>query len=82
MKILVGYTGFVGSNIYRKGKFDSVYDSKNIEDAYNTNPELLVYSGLPAEKYLANNFPEKDMELIYQAQKNISSINPKKIVLI
>lgn len=82
MKILVGYSGFVGSNIYEKGKFDAVYDSKNIEEAYNTKPELLVYSGLPAEKYLANNFPEKDMELIYQAQKNIASINPKKIVLI
>ena len=82
MKILVGYTGFVGSNIYVKGKFDAVYDSKNIKESYNTNPELLVYSGLPAEKYLANNFPEKDMELIHQAQKNISSINPKKIVLI
>ena len=82
MKILVGYSGFVGSNIYEKGEFDAVYDSKNIKEAYNTKPELLIYSGLPAEKYLANNFPEKDMGLIYQAQKNISSINPKKVVLI
>ena len=82
MKILVGYSGFVGSNIYEKGEFDAVYDSKNIKEAYNTKPVLLIYSGLPAEKYLANNFPEKDMGLIYQAQKNISSINPKKVVLI
>lgn len=82
MVSLVGYTGFVGSNIYSSGNFDEVYDSKNILEAYGTNPDLLIYSGLPAEKYLANNNPKKDMELILGAEKNISLINPKKLVLI
>jgi len=82
MKALVGYTGFVGSNIYAAGSFDRVYNSKNIEEAYGTNPDLLVYAGLRAEKYLANNAPEKDMDLILQAEENIEKINPKKLVLI
>ncbi len=82
MNALVGYTGFVGSNILASGQFDAVYNSKNIEEAYGTNPDLLIYAGLRAEKYLANNAPEKDMELIYQAEENISKINPKKLVLI
>jgi hypothetical protein len=84
MIALVGYTGFVGSNIYAgaQGKIDKAYNSKNIEEAYGTNPDLLIYSGLRAEKYLANNAPEKDMELIYQAEENISRINPQKLVLI
>ena len=82
MKALVGYTGFVGSNIYASGDFDAVYNSKNIEDAYGTNPDLLVYAGLRAEKYLANNDPKKDMELIIQAEENIQKINPRKLVLI
>ena len=82
MKALVGYTGFVGSNLYAAGDFDAVYNSKNIEEAFGTEPDLLVYAGLRAEKYLANNAPEKDMELIYQAEENISKINPKKLVLI
>ena len=82
MVALVGYTGFVGSNIYSEGKIDAVYNSKNIETAYGTEPDLLIYSGLRAEKYLANNDPEKDMELINQAIENISKINPKKLVLI
>ena len=82
MKALVGYTGFVGSNIYAAGDFDAVYNSKNIKEAYGTNPDLLIYAGLRAEKYLANNAPEKDMELIYQAEENISKINPKELVLI
>lgn len=82
MNALVGYTGFVGSNIYETGSFDQVYNSKNIEEAYGTNPDLLIYAGLRAEKYLANNAPEKDMELIEQAQENIEKINPNKLVLI
>ena len=82
MKSLVGYTGFVGSNIYESGEFDYVYNSKNIDEAYGTNPDYLVYAGLRAEKYLANNAPEKDLELIYQAQDNILRINPKKLILI
>ena len=79
---LVGYTGFVGSNIYAAGKIDAAYNSKNIEEAYGTCPDLLIYAGLKAEKYLANNSPEKDMELIRQAEENIIKINPKKLVLI
>lgn len=82
MVALVGYTGFVGSNIYAKGQIDKAFNSKNIEDAYGLEPDLLIYAGLRAEKYLANNAPEKDMELIEQAKENISKIAPKKLVLI
>ncbi len=85
MKIaLVGYTGFVGSNIYAAAgnEITAVYNSKNIEEAFGTNPDLLIYAGLRAEKYLANNAPEKDMDLIRQAEDNITKINPKRLVLI
>jgi hypothetical protein len=84
MVALVGYTGFVGSNIYDAAgnEINAVYNSKNIEKAYGTNPDLLIYAGLRAEKYLANNAPDKDMELIIQAEDNITKINPKKLVLI
>lgn len=84
MIALVGYTGFVGSNIYAAGKekITGLYNSQNIESAYGTQPELLIYAGLRAEKYLANNMPEKDMELILQAEENIRKIAPKKLVLI
>lgn len=84
MNALVGYTGFVGSNIYSVAgnAIEAVYNSKNIEEAYGTNPDLLIYAGLRAEKYLANTVPEKDMELILQAEENIAKINPKNLVLI
>lgn len=81
-RVIVGYTGFVGSNLYEEGRFDGAYHSKNIEMSFGTEPDLLVYAGLRAEKYLANHEPEKDMELIQQAESNIRKINPKKLVLI
>lgn len=82
MNALVGYTGFVGSNLYEAGEFDVVYNSKNIHEAFGTNPDLLVYAGLRAEKYLANNEPAKDMDLVIGAEENMRKINPKKLVLI
>ena len=82
MNALVGYTGFVGSNIYACGGIDAGFNSRNIKEAYGLRPDLLVYAGLRAEKYLANSAPEKDLELIRQAEENIRRIAPKKLVLI
>lgn len=80
--ILVGYTGFVGSNLRSQYNFDGLYNSKNIKEAYGKNPDLLIYSGVPAQKFLANKNPEEDFEVIKNAIENIKKINPKKIVLI
>ncbi len=79
---LVGYTGFVGSNLYLPDRFDAKYNSKNIESAYGTNPDLLIYAGVRAEKYLANRDSIKDLKHILQAEENILKINPKRLVLI
>lgn len=82
MNALVGYTGFVGSNLFRKGEFDAVYHSRNIEEAFQTEPDLLIYAGVRAEKYLANNDPKKDLAQIETAEQNIIRIRPKKLALI
>ena len=74
-KALVGYTGFVGSNMYATGGFDGAYNSKNIEEAFGTKPDLLIYSGLRAEKYLANSDPERDLKMIQNAEENIRKID-------
>lgn len=82
MKYLVGYSGFVGSNLCKSTEFDGLFDSSNVESSFGGNPDLLVYSGVPAQKFLANKEPEKDREIIENAISNIKKINPKKIVLI
>ena len=82
MQSLVGYTGFVGSNLASLNQFDQLYNSKNIQSAYGTQPDLLVYAGVSAQKFIANKFPEQDYLVIQTAIENIRKINPKKIVLI
>lgn len=82
MKSLVGYTGFVGSNIAAKERFDYLYNSKNIIETFGTRPDLLVYAGVRAEMFLANNFPEKDFRQIQEAWENIVKTEPKQVVLI
>ncbi len=81
-KAIVGYTGFVGSNICARADFDQKYNSKNIEEAFGTRPEFLVYAGVRAEKYLANHDPEKDRLQTEEAFDNICRIAPEKLVLI
>lgn len=79
---IVGYTGFVGSNLCKEYKFDDLYNSKNISESYGTKPDLLIYSGVPAQKFLANSDPEKDFKCIENAIDNIEKIDPKRLVLI
>lgn len=79
---LVGYTGFVGSNLVDKCNFYGLYNSSNIKEAFGSNPDVLIYAGLRAEKYIANKYPERDLESVNIAINNIKMINPKKVVLI
>lgn len=81
-KYIVGYNGFVGSNIAMKTTFDGKFNKENIEESFGGNPDLLVYAGVPAEVFYANKFPDEDLKIIENAENNIAKINPKKIVLI
>lgn len=82
MDYIVGYSGFVGSNLAAKHTFDGQFNTKNIKESYGGRPNLLVYSGVRAEMFLANQDRAADMVLIEEAIENIKQINPKKIVLI
>lgn len=81
-EILVGCRDFIGSNLADEYNFSGLYDSENIEEAYETTPDLLVYSDVPSSKALADKFPQKDFEIIENVINNIKRINPKKIILI
>lgn len=81
-RLLVGYTGFVGSNLAASADFDGLYNSRNVEEAYGQGGDLLVYSGLRAEKFLANRRPDLDHEVVLQAERNIERIGADRTVLI
>lgn len=80
--ILVGDTGFVGSNLLANSLFDSTYHSTNVHTAYDSCPDILIYAGVPGTKFLANRFPYKDKQKIDEAITNIKRISAKKLVLI
>ena len=82
MRALVGYTGFVGGNLAASGSFAGLYNSKNIEEAFGTRPDILYYAGFPAEKFTANKYPEEDLRIIENAMDNIRKIAPEKVILI
>ncbi|MDR1322848.1 MAG: NAD(P)-dependent oxidoreductase [Candidatus Margulisbacteria bacterium] len=79
---LVGYTGCVGSNLALTHNFSALYNSKNIEQAFGTTPDLLVFAGLSGDKTVANKNPAQDFKAIENAFTNIQRIDPKKLALI
>ncbi len=57
---LIGYTGFVGSNLACQMHFDEFYNSANIEDIRGQSFDLVVCAGAPGTKWYANAHPEED----------------------
>lgn len=78
---LIGYTGFIGSNLKTQVDFDDFYNSKNIQDLKG-NYDLVVCSAAPAVKWYANANPVEDYENIKLLIENLSSITCKEFILI
>lgn len=79
---IIGYTGFVGSNLIHQMKFDSFYNSKNIESIIGKKFKLVVCSGAPAVKWLANKEPVKDLENIHRLLKCLEKVSAEQVLLI
>ena len=82
MNALVGYTGFVGAHLAQQTQFDQLINSQNTAMIRDGGYDLVVYAGVRAEKYLANTQPQKDLEAIKDAIRNIERLQPRKLVLI
>lgn len=79
---IIGYTGFVGSNLVRQKEFNSFYNSKNIHSIIGKSFDLVVCSGAPAVKWLANKEPVKDRDNLQILMNCLSQISAKKLILI
>lgn len=82
MDALIGYTGFVGSNLARQRKFDAYYNSANIEEIAGREFDTIFCAGIPGTKWLANKEPRKDMTKINRLLENLSRVQCKKFILI
>lgn len=79
---LIGYTGFVGSNLLRQRSFDAHFNSTNVEQISGRSFDLVVCAGAPAEKWKANAEPERDLDNIERLIRALSRANASKLVLV
>ena len=79
---LVGYTGFVGSNLMAAHEFGAKFNSKNISDIEGQSFGLLVCAGAPAKKWYANLHPEEDRETLNGLMAHLAKVKAERIVLI
>lgn len=81
-RAIVGYTGFVGSNLLQFYKFDYYYNSKNFETAKFNDFDEIYFCGVPAVKWYANKNPENDTDTINSLITILKTIKTKKFILI
>lgn len=79
---LIGYTGFVGSNIESQTNFDDLYNSKNIGEIEGKEYDLVVSAANRAEMWRINQEPEKDLAEINEYIAHIKKVKIGKLVLI
>jgi nucleoside-diphosphate-sugar epimerase len=79
---LIGYTGFVGSNLLRQRSFDACFNSSNIDQIDGRSFDLVVCCGARAEKWKANADPEGDLDNIERLTRALANVNATKLVLI
>jgi nucleoside-diphosphate-sugar epimerase len=78
--ILVGATGFVGSNLQQQMQFDSLLSSKNVGDLKGQSVDLAIVAAGDARKWYANQNPEEDRAHIERVIADISAINIKRVL--
>jgi nucleoside-diphosphate-sugar epimerase len=79
---LIGHTGFVGQNLARQARFDERFNSQNIEEIAGKTYDLLVCAGARAEKWLANQEPQRDREGIARLTDALGKVRANRVILI
>lgn len=83
MKIaLIGYTGFVGSNLANQTHFDEQFNTSNIQSIDGKKFDLLVSAGARAEKWRINQQPDVDLAEINNLIEHLKKVQTDKLVLI
>jgi len=80
---LIGYTGFVGSNILKQlPNIQAKFNSKNIEEIQGKSFDTIYCAGAPGVKWLANKEPEKDLEQINRLISCLQKAKANRLALI
>lgn len=79
---LIGFTGFVGSNLHFDYRFTDIYNSKNIGEITNKNYDCVVCAGISAKKWYANLHLNEDKKQIDDLIDILKTVKVNKFVLI
>lgn len=79
---LVGYSGFVGTNLQRARRFGALFNSTNIEQARDRRFDLMVCAGASSLKWFANAHPEEDRAQIERLMQTLARVQAQKVILI
>jgi nucleoside-diphosphate-sugar epimerase len=79
---LIGYTGFVGSNLLRERSFTRRYRSTNVETIAREHFDLVVCAGAPAVKWKANQDPLADRASLGRLMAALERLKTKRFVLV
>ena len=82
MSLLIGHTGYVGGHLVDQYDFSNLANSKNIDSFLGFSTDLLVFAGLPAFKAFANANPKEDFDNMERLWRVVSTIRPKRAVLV
>ncbi|MFC1549270.1 hypothetical protein ACFL4R_00130 [Nitrospirota bacterium] len=79
---LIGYTGFVGSNLSNQRSFDRLYNSRNFRELEGEVFDEIICAGVSAIKWQANKEPEKDKAKIKELSEVLKTVKTKRFFLI
>jgi len=79
---LIGYTGFIGSNLLNFDNNLIKYNSKNIHKIKNQKFNLVICAGTSSKIWLAKKKPLEDKRKIKNLMNNLKFIKANKFVLI
>jgi len=79
---LIGYSGFVGSNLLAKRSYDSLYRASDIESIRGGDFEQVVCAGVQAMKWWANLHPDDDRVGIERLLGPLAEISAQRFTLI
>lgn len=79
---LIGYTGFVGSNLASRHQFDALYNTSNIDDLAGESFDLVVTAGNRADSHRINRHGAGDLAEVDGLIDRIARAEIGKLVLV
>jgi hypothetical protein len=79
---LIGSTGFIGGTLLRQRSFDDLFNSKNVESIRGRSYDLLVCSGAPAAKWVANQNADADLANLQRLMNCLADVRADRLMLI